>query len=622
MNLESYEYIHYTHVLEHEESLTDYKLCQYEPNLIISATSKNLNIWKYTPESIGPSSKMEPYQKKDMIRISKFHFNPAYKGVLTLIDNSKIIIYDFTKMCQITSYPNQDVIYDVSWDPNGNVLYSTCKNFKLKVFDTRTNTEDVYSIPHNRARQVGIDVFRSGALIATHGYNTQGFAETAVFDVRNLKEPLEVKKMQSTSSNAYTLIDNDILYSSYKGCRYIDAYTFDETFKDVNRMVLSQPLEHLALAPNTKLRYDKSEVSMFYQLSGNSIYPLHIYRSEEVVSMGQWDEVPCGIYEQMTSLVPSHKPTNDIAQWAKDGNPPLLIALNPGNKLAADLERLYNSMILSDVEIVCSNGEVVRAHKGILAARSPYWNRLLKVSFSDQYNETTVEANIFRKILFYMYTDHIEKASSEESNKMIVLATLYCMDECVERLRCRIDNKIKPTTSRYHHDFDSLLKYADIFFANTVIKTDRIDIPCHSYILAVRIDYMMTLFNGGFTHNNTVTLENWGYDEVMALLTYVYKDSADITPQNVLEVLRGSHMYAFRELQKQCESYLLSVINQETCLDILRAATDIGSALRYQVLNYIIANQESIKNISSLDSEILAEIESKKAIKFSGKLIR
>jgi hypothetical protein len=116
---------------------------------------------------------------------------------------------------------------------------------------------------------------------------------------------------------------------------------------------------------------------------------------------------------------------------------------------------------LSDVTLVISNVEI-RAHKQILAARSPKFSQLIEESVNDTIkieptvrSEPSIEVDAFKLFLQYIYTGkiitHVQTVCT-----FYELALMFGKAELARRLECFIDSHLAELLKiRAHHQLSS-----------------------------------------------------------------------------------------------------------------------------------------------------------------------
>ena len=113
----------------------------------------------------------------------------------------------------------------------------------------------------------------------------------------------------------------------------------------------------------------------------------------------------------------------------------------PAGRLGADLSALLESGQGADVTLLCE-GTRIKAHSGILCARSPVFQALLAGELAVSLDAVPVPEEIdeptLRRTLAFVYTDECEPASAEEAQHLLNAADHYGLT----RLRAICERKL------------------------------------------------------------------------------------------------------------------------------------------------------------------------------------
>lgn len=97
--------------------------------------------------------------------------------------------------------------------------------------------------------------------------------------------------------------------------------------------------------------------------------------------------------------------------------------------LASQLGNLLETGLLSDVSLMLADGKTFKAHKVILAARSPVFGAMFEHEMEERKNGRVqildVESDVFREVLQFIYTGKTSKLN-EMAPELLAAADKVC----------------------------------------------------------------------------------------------------------------------------------------------------------------------------------------------------
>uniref|UniRef100_A0A672M9Y5 Ankyrin repeat and BTB/POZ domain-containing protein 1 n=1 Tax=Sinocyclocheilus grahami TaxID=75366 RepID=A0A672M9Y5_SINGR len=280
--------------------------------------------------------------------------------------------------------------------------------------------------------------------------------------------------------------------------------------------------------------------------------------------------------------------------------------------------RLLEQGNYSDVTFMV-HGEMFKAHRCILSARSEYFAHMLETKWRGKSDITLkhplVNPAAFGAIMQYFYTGRLDiDVNYVEDCKR--LAKQCKISELIEELevKCKqvyefVSNKpgtcVKVLTLD-PHDFqlqdgmalladsalpaelrvgygqlpfdltDSFPSYPDICF-----RVDGYDFLCHKAFFCSRSDYFKALLEDHFSEGETlqthpsipvITLHDVSHDLFTRILYYIYSDNTQLSHENVYEVLCVADMYLLPGLKRLCGRTLAVLLNEENVLHMWKTA--------------------------------------------------
>ncbi|XP_016127162.1 ankyrin repeat and BTB/POZ domain-containing protein 1-like [Sinocyclocheilus grahami] len=248
------------------------------------------------------------------------------------------------------------------------------------------------------------------------------------------------------------------------------------------------------------------------------------------------------------------------------------------------LQTLLEQGSYSDVTFMV-HGEMFKAHRCILSARSEYFAHMLETKWKGKSAITLkhplVNPAAFGAIMQYFYTGRLDiDVNYVEDCKR--LAKQCKISELIEELevKCKQVYEFGEEAVGYGQlpfDLtDSFPSYPDICF-----RVEGYDFLCHKAFFCGRSDYFKALLEDHFSEGETlqahpsipvITLHDVSHDLFSRILYYIYSDNTQLSHENVYEVLCVADMYLLPGLKRLCGRTLAVLLNEENVLHMWKTA--------------------------------------------------
>ncbi|CAK9302765.1 unnamed protein product [Gordionus sp. m RMFG-2023] len=169
-------------------------------------------------------------------RINCLSWHPSASNILatTSCDARAIIWNTETGQAFRTIVDHEDSVWDLAWNYDGSLLATTCKDRMLRIIDPRKGSTVVEARSHQGVKSSRVFfVDRDPYGGAQHYMITTGFSrmserQIAVWDQRDMKEPLSLEIVDSSPGALFPFFDQEtgILYIGGKGDGNIRFYEF------------------------------------------------------------------------------------------------------------------------------------------------------------------------------------------------------------------------------------------------------------------------------------------------------------------------------------------------------------------------------------------------------------
>ncbi|KAI0726368.1 microtubule binding protein [Fomitopsis betulina] len=166
-----------------------------------------------------------------------------------------------------------DAIQSLAFNPNGNLLVTTCRDRKIRLFDPRASGEAV-RVAEGHGGIKGARVVWMGERdnIATTGFSKMSDRQVAIWETGGLSNV----KMTTIDQTSGTIMpfwsDNNILFLAGKGDGNIRYYEYEsDQLYGLSEHKSSDPQRGMCFLPRRSLNVSECEIARAYKLSASSI---------------------------------------------------------------------------------------------------------------------------------------------------------------------------------------------------------------------------------------------------------------------------------------------------------------------------------------------------------------
>ncbi|XP_059352345.1 ankyrin repeat and BTB/POZ domain-containing protein 1-like isoform X2 [Daphnia carinata] len=314
-------------------------------------------------------------------------------------------------------------------------------------------------------------------------------------------------------------------------------------------------------------------------------------------------------------------------------------------------------------------GEKIAVHRFILAARSPYFSEAFKKRWTlkrtVKLQNKLVDLAAFKSIIQYLYSGRLNTLLDEvdECMRLAMQCRLPTLKDRLEEARKRVTSfaDSKPGTkvkvlslepkefqAEIQRDLGQLAKQAipsglitnDFFIQSPLELPNLTDVCfvvghqkflCHKAAFVGRSEYFRALFRNHFKETSRTelckgsinsrdeeTLEDSEVERVMLrnvtpevfaqVVYYVYSNSAQLTVDNVYELLNIGELYLMPGLKKLCANFLISVIDSQNVVSLIKVSR-IYNLPRIEVfcIEFVAKNLEEVMDLENFHRLILED---------------
>ncbi|XP_059091726.1 ankyrin repeat and BTB/POZ domain-containing protein 1-like isoform X2 [Tigriopus californicus] len=310
------------------------------------------------------------------------------------------------------------------------------------------------------------------------------------------------------------------------------------------------------------------------------------------------------------------------------------------------LRRLLDDGTESDVTFHVHNATTIRAHKGILGARSPYfgqqflgrWRHRGTISLRN----SLVDGEAFRLIVEWLYTAQvkIEAKLVEDVKRLCKQCKLDRLENDLEAAVLKAENfvhskrglninhvqvesseseavlqsdlralanaglpdKLKPPEASLRDHQEARPPILEPYF-DIVFTAQGLEFHGHKALFSARSDYFRALIHDHFheasydsVHDQlSIPIHNIPAEVFAAIMSHIYSNEQELTTKNVYEVLEAADLYLLPSLKRQCGNFLSQFLDLDNVVSLLQTARLFGlPRLEHQCTEFIAMNIEGM----------------------------
>ncbi|KAK2912036.1 hypothetical protein Q8A67_004169 [Cirrhinus molitorella] len=274
----------YPTVCGHTGPVLDIDWCPHNDHVIASGSEDcTVMVWQI-PENGLTAALSEPVVVLEghSKRVGIVTWHPTARNVLLSAGcDNLIIIWNVGTGEALINLEDMhpDVIFSVCWSRNGSLICTACKDKKVRVIDPRkgkiTAEKDK---AHEGARPMRA-IFLADGNIFTTGFSRMSERQLALWNPKNMEEPISVHEMDTSNGVLLPFYDPDtnVVYLCGKGdssIRYFEITDEAPYVHYLNTFSSKEPQRGMGYMPKRGLDVNKCEIARFYKLHERKCEPI------------------------------------------------------------------------------------------------------------------------------------------------------------------------------------------------------------------------------------------------------------------------------------------------------------------------------------------------------------
>ncbi|XP_037350026.1 coronin-2A [Talpa occidentalis] len=330
---------HYPKVCGHRGNILDIKWNPFDDFEIASCSEDGtIKIWDIPRQFLAKN--LTTYKKElvcHMRRVGLVEWHPTAANILFSAGyDYKVMVWNLDTRESVITSPvktiscHQNVILSMSFNTDGSLMATACKDRKIRILDPRSGT--VLQETGNQGHKPNKVLFLGNLkkLLST-GTSRWNHRQIALWDQENLSEAIKEEDLDGSSGVLFPFydVDTNVLYVVGKGdgnIRYYEVSTDKPYLSYLTEYRSNNPQKGIGVMPKRGLDVSSCEIFRFYKLitTKNLIEPVSMIvprRSESY-------------QEDIYPPTAGAQPSMTAKEWLGGMNKgPVLVSLRPGSEM-------------------------------------------------------------------------------------------------------------------------------------------------------------------------------------------------------------------------------------------------------------------------------------------------
>nr|XP_055055409.1 uncharacterized protein coro1cb isoform X1 [Misgurnus anguillicaudatus] len=274
----------YPTVCGHTGPVLDIDWCPHNDHVIASGSEDcTVMVWQIPENGLtSPLSEPAVVLEGHSKRVGIVTWHPTARNVLLSAgcDNLIIIWNVGTGEAMINLEDmHPDVIFSVCWSRNGSLICTACKDKKVRVVDPRKGKIIAEKDKAHEGARPMRAIFLADGNIFTTGFSRMSERQLALWNPKNMEEPISVHEMDTSNGVLLPFYDPDtnVVYLCGKGdssIRYFEITDEAPYVHYLNTFSSKEPQRGMGYMPKRGLDVNKCEIARFYKLHERKCEPI------------------------------------------------------------------------------------------------------------------------------------------------------------------------------------------------------------------------------------------------------------------------------------------------------------------------------------------------------------
>ncbi|GBN78735.1 Coronin-7, partial [Araneus ventricosus] len=266
----------------HSEFITDFDFCPYDDEILATGSQDHhIKLWRITENTLNsnvPSNPEVDILASNKVEVIKFH--PQADCIVSAVEGSAIHLYDINKSQSVfADSSHEDIVQSISWRHSGDILASTGRDKKLRLWDPRDPSNNQVADSHSNNRDSRVVWLGDTEQLLTTGFGSGREREVLLRDVRKLHEPVASYSGDSSLGVYIPLFDPDtnmlfLIAKADTALSFWEVLDHAPFLQEATKYLGEVQAKGAALVPKRALEVMDGEVNRILLLGQNCIVPI------------------------------------------------------------------------------------------------------------------------------------------------------------------------------------------------------------------------------------------------------------------------------------------------------------------------------------------------------------
>ncbi|WFD20949.1 Coronin-like protein crn1 [Malassezia caprae] len=278
----------------HTSAVLDTAFSPFDDEVIVSGgDDAHLSLWRVSPNDLvqcldaakesGSVADIKPQASflAGKRRVGHVEFHPTASNVVAAATGDHAIkLFDMEKQVARTTLGGfTDSIQSMAFDQTGSAIVATCRDRKLRLFDTRAPDSVVTTDGHGGIKGARMVWCGDQPRIITTGFSKMSERQMFLWDAAQLSKPLKTVSLDSSNGIIMPFwSDNGIVFLAGKGDGNIRYYELEsDELHYLTEYKSIEPQSGMAFLPRRALNANENEIARVYKVTNSLIQPVSFY---------------------------------------------------------------------------------------------------------------------------------------------------------------------------------------------------------------------------------------------------------------------------------------------------------------------------------------------------------
>jgi len=264
----------------HAAQIYDLAFSPFSGNLLATGSEDaTAKLWKLPAEGLTSDlSAAELTLSGHSKRVDSLRFHPSAENVIATGSTDKSVkVWDLCKGTAVLELDHPDWVSDLTWNYDGSILATTCKDRKVRLWDPRANAIVQEALGHEGVKPARVAWLGKFNAFVTTGFSKFRDRQFRVYDQSKLSAPAISNTVDSSTGVLVPLYDTDsnLLFLAGKGDAGIKFYECTpQKVNFLNACMSTAPQRDVCCLPKLACDVASTEIVRIFRLIQDAVAPV------------------------------------------------------------------------------------------------------------------------------------------------------------------------------------------------------------------------------------------------------------------------------------------------------------------------------------------------------------